>query len=230
MKSSFSLTMAAAALVTSVSLLRGADTQTTFVHESPTEFFGTGDFDGDGRLDLVILDKESGKLRLGYQLTPGVFNWGDCRLSGLKPVSGFTIGRLLDPKLDALAFTAPEANQIVVVDASNPKEPTKPLTAQFSAALGPSTIVAVNIGGSTRKGIPDFYVASVYNSPDANVGTLLRNDGAEFPKLEDAPLPGPAVRGNRLALKTGQPELLCLVVNEEKASTLRIDDLSSGKA
>jgi formylglycine-generating enzyme required for sulfatase activity len=131
--------------------------------------------------------------------------------------------------LDALAFTAPEANQIVVVGASNPKEPSKPLTAQFSAALGPSTIVAVDIGGSTRKGIPDFYVASIYNSPDANVGTYLRNDGAEFPRIVDSPLTGPAVRGNRLALKTGQPDVLCFVVNEEKASTLRIEDLSNGK-
>ena len=43
------------------------------------------------------------------------------------------------------------------------------------------------------------------------------------------PLAGPALRGNRLSLKAGGPELLCLLVHEDKADTLRVEDLSSGK-
>src|SRR5438105_6376411 len=66
------------------------------VYETTNEFFGTGDFDGDGHADMVIVDKESGKLRLGYQLTNGFLAWQDNRPSGLKQVSGFSIGKLLD--------------------------------------------------------------------------------------------------------------------------------------
>jgi formylglycine-generating enzyme required for sulfatase activity len=36
------------------------------------------------------------------------------------------------------------------------------------------------------------------------------------------------VHGNRLALKAGAPELLCLLVHEDKADTLRVEDLRSG--
>lgn len=52
------------------------------IYETPYEFFASGDFDRDGRADVVIVDKESGKYRLGYQLTPGLFSWVDCRPSG----------------------------------------------------------------------------------------------------------------------------------------------------
>jgi len=80
--------------------------------------------------------------------------------------------------------------------------------------LRPANRGAVNGGSRTEcdRGSPasgpggnerplDLYVGSIYNSPDANLGTLLRNDGAEFPKLAEMTLPGVAARGNRLALR-----------------------------
>src|SRR5579883_2774976 len=65
-----------------------------FVYETASEFFGTGDFDGDGRLDVVIVDKDTGKYRLGFQTTEGSLSWVDCRPSGIKGISGFSIGPL----------------------------------------------------------------------------------------------------------------------------------------
>src|ERR1035437_6341364 len=87
-------------------------------YESPREFFSGGDFDKDGRTDLVIVDKESGKYRLGYQLTPGVFSWVDCRMSGIKGIAGVRLGHLLAADHAALAFTSPDDNQIPLVDVS----------------------------------------------------------------------------------------------------------------
>jgi formylglycine-generating enzyme required for sulfatase activity len=199
------------------------------IYETPREFFGRGDFDKDGRVDLVIVDKESGKYRLGYQLTPGVFSWVDCRMSGIKGVAGFSIGPLLAKNQEALAFSSPDANQITLADVSSATAPGKPVTVPFTAALGPNTVVAVDIGGAGKTGLADLYVGSIYNSPDPNQAVLLRNDGAEFPKLAEAPLAGAAGRGNRLSLKAGQPELLCLLVQEDKGDTLRAENLSSGK-
>jgi len=33
----------------------------SLIYETPQEFFASGDFDRDGRMDVVIVDKESGK-------------------------------------------------------------------------------------------------------------------------------------------------------------------------
>ena len=199
------------------------------IYETPRELIAGGDFDADGRADVVIVDKETGKYRLGYQLTPGMFSWVDCRPSGIKPIAGFGLGRLLATDKQALAFTSPDANQITVADVSSATAPSKPVTVPFTAALGPNTVVVVDIGGAGKTSLADLYVGSIYNSPDPSQATFLRNDGAEFPKVDEESLAGPAGRGNRLSLKAGAPEFVCLLVREDKADTLRVEDLSSGK-
>ena len=199
------------------------------IYETPRELIAGGDFDADGRADVVIVDKETGKYRLGYQLTPGMFSWVDCRPSGIKPIAGFGLGRLLATDKQALAFTSPDANQITVADVSSATAPSKPVTVPFTAALGPNTVVVVDIGGAGKTSLADLYVGSIYNSPDTSQATFLRNDGAEFPKVDEESLAGPAGRGNRLSLKAGAPEFVCLLVREDKADTLRVEDLSSGK-
>jgi len=201
----------------------------SFIYETPNEFFGSGDFDGDGRADVVIVDKDSGKFRLGYQSTAGMLSWVDNRPSGMKGIAGLGIGRVLAKDHDALAFTAPDANQITLVDAASPTASGRPVSIPFSAALGPNTVVPVDISDSAKNGLLDLYVASIYNSPDANLGTLLRNDGAEFPKIAEVTLPGPASHGNRLSLKFGQPELLCKLISEDKGDSLHVENLGGGK-
>src|SRR5947207_12314036 len=153
----------AACFLAGAASLRGAEAPQTFIYETPQEFFGRGDFDGDGRSDMVIVDKETGKYRLGYQLTPGVFTWVDNRPSGIKGISGFSIGKLLTNNLDALAFTSPDANQFTLVDASSPSSSARPVTVPFTAALGPNTVVAVESGGA-GKGLHVLYIGSIYKS------------------------------------------------------------------
>jgi formylglycine-generating enzyme required for sulfatase activity len=230
MKYYSSLAAAAAAFLIAEPMPILAEQHTSsLVYETPQEFFASGDFDQDGRADMIIVDKESGKYRLGYQLTPGVFSWVDCRPSGIKGVAGFSIGRLLAANRDAAAFTSPDANQITLVDISSATASGKPVTVPFTAALGPNMVVAVDIGGDGNTSLDDLAVGSIYNSPDPSQGVLLRNDGAEFPKLAEAPLAGPAVRGNRVSLKASQPEVVCALVQGDKSDTLHTVDLSGGK-
>jgi formylglycine-generating enzyme required for sulfatase activity len=223
----------AVAVLSLVSLMPGRaaaqDHTPPFISETPQEFFGSGDFDGDGRMDLVIVDKESGKYRLGYQTSDGVFNWVDCRPSGLKPLSGFSIGRLLNTNHDALVLSSPDANQINLLEVSSASAPNKPIPVPFTAALGPNLVVALDIGGPGHSSLADLFVGTIYNAPDPNQATLVRNDGSQFPKLADLALAGPANRGNRLAFKNGGPELLCVLVTEEKGDTFRAEDVSTGK-
>ena len=230
MKSYFLPAAAAVALCATTPTSVWAEAQpASLVYETPREFFGSADFDGNGLPDIVIVDKESGKYRLGYQSTNGLFSWVDCRPSGLKGIAGVTIGKVLDPTHEALALSSPDANQLSLVEVSSPTAPGKPVPVDFTAALGPSTVVAIDVGGAGNTPVADFYVASIYNSPDPNQATLLRNDGSEYAKLADVPLPGPAIRGNRLSLKTGQPDLLCVLVSEPKGDTFHVQDLASGK-
>ena len=201
-----------------------------FIYETTNEFFGSGDFDGDGRADLVIVDKESGKYRLGYQTTAGVFSWVDCRYSGLKSVTGFTVGRLFATNSDAFAFAAPTGTEISLVEAMSSAAPGKPQLVPFTTALGPNTIAAVDIGSFGKTGLLDLYVASIFNSPDPNVATFLKNDRTAFPKIGEVTLIGAAGHANYLSLKAGQPERLCTLLNGEKRDTFQIENLSSGQA
>lgn len=200
-----------------------------FVYETPQEFFASGDFDGDGRADVVIVDKESGKYRLGYQTTAGTLAWVDCRPGGIKGITGFSLGRLLATNRDGLVFASPDGNQITMVDVSSATAPGKPVTVPFNAALGPNLVVAANIGGAGNTPLLDLYVGSIYNSPDTNMATLVRNDGAQFPSIGEQVLPGTPGHGNRLSLKQSQPELVCTLITDDKGDSFRVEDLSTGK-
>ena len=209
--------------------IRAAIDNSSFTYETPREFFGSGDFDGDGRLDIVIVDKETGKYRLGYQIQPGLISWVDCRPSGTKGITGFTVGKLVATNTDAVAFAAPD-DKITLVDASSTSATGKPQTLPFTAALGPNMVLAVDAGSVSKTGLMDFLVGSIYNSPDPNLATLVRNDGAEYAKIAENVLPGPAVRGNHLVLKAGQPEAGCFLVTGDNGDTFQVQSFVDGKA
>jgi formylglycine-generating enzyme required for sulfatase activity len=227
MKSYSIIALAAAVLGTSPA--RAEAPSTPFVYETAREFIGQSDFDGDGRIDVVVVDKETGKIRLGYQLADGIFSWVDNRPTGIKGISGFTIGRFTAAKTDGLAFTSPDANQITTVDVSSTSASARPVTIPFESALGPNTVVGVEIGGAGNTPALDFFVGSIYNSPDPNQATLVRNNGSDFPKLADIPLGGPAVHGNRVAIKAGQPEALAYIVSEDAGDALKVENLTGDK-
>jgi formylglycine-generating enzyme required for sulfatase activity len=197
--------------------------------ETGREFIGTGDFDGDGRRDVVIVDKASGKYRLGYQLTNGVCTWVTYRVSGLKNITGVGIGRLFAPERDALAFAAADVTPfLTVADAASPTIRPKAQPIEF-ASLGPSAVAAVDIGGAGNTPLHDLYVGSIYNDPTPNKATLLRNDNGKFGAIADSDAMGQLVRANRLALKTGGPEFVAGLWSGEQADTFRAEDVSSGR-
>jgi formylglycine-generating enzyme required for sulfatase activity len=230
MRSYFLSVLAAVSLLPHFSGTSLADNNTfSFVYETPSEFFGAGDFDGDGRSDVVIVDKDTGKYRLGFQMTEGLFSWVDCRPSGIKGITGFSVGNLFTKGRDGFVFTSPDANEITLVDASSTSATGKPRTVPFTAALGPNTVLAVDAGSLAAKGVLDLYVGSIYNSPDPNLATLLRNDNAEYAKLSEVTLSGPATRANRLSLSHSQPEAGVFLVSDDKGVSLHAEFTTSGK-
>src|ERR1041385_4457354 len=100
-------------------LLAALPLRAAFVYETDLEFITTGDFNGDGKPDIAIVDRTTGRVRVGYQLAEGFFNWVAWRAGGLRSVSGVSVGRLVDDKHDSLELASSDRNLITVVDAAN---------------------------------------------------------------------------------------------------------------
>jgi formylglycine-generating enzyme required for sulfatase activity len=196
------------------------------VAENNTELITTGDFDGDGRPDIVIVDRDTGKYRLGYQKEAGIFTWINFRASGLRFVAGVSVGKLIDPKVDALVFASSDGNQVVVIDASDSAKAIPGVVVPFTK-LGPSTAVAVDIGGAGNTPLDDLYIGCENETPAK--GFLVRNDGKQFTILSEEELAGAPAKGIRFSPKAGQPGLVGMVIRGDDKTTFRVDDLSSGK-
>jgi hypothetical protein len=197
------------------------------VVETAHEFVAVGDFDGDGRLDVVVADKATGRYRVAYQPVSGLFEWATVRNAGLTKVTGFTIGRLLDPSYDALAFTSPDAGEIYVVDARLPEVGVDPVS-YYPATLGPSALVAVRIGGEGSVGLDDLVVGSVYNVPEPYRLDLLRNLGGDAEPIEDFELEGEVRRASRVQLKAGGSIMAAGLIRDEEQQVFQVASLEAG--
>jgi formylglycine-generating enzyme required for sulfatase activity len=212
-----------------VAALLAANTVLAFVYETEQEFLTTGDLNGDGKLDLIIVDRYSGRLRPGYQLEPGRYDWVDWRAGGTKDVSGVGVGKLKDIKRDVLALASADANLITVVDAVNPALPTDPVTVP-SVALGPNLVVAIDLGGQGNTPLHDLFVGSIYNSdPTPNRVTLFRNNGTAFTQTAELPTSGSGARANRITLKRGGTEFGAAIASDDTGNSLVIGTLESGQ-
>jgi formylglycine-generating enzyme required for sulfatase activity len=199
------------------------------VYETEQEFISTGDFNGDGQLDIAIVDRYTGRVRIGYRLSPEFFNWSNWRAGGLKSVTGASVGKLADARRDSLALTSADANLMTVVNAANPDIETDPVTIP-GTALGPSTITAVDVGGPGNTPLLDLHVVSIYNAdPTPNRVTLFHNDGRKFTQTAELATTGAAAHANRLALKLGGPEFVVMTSSTNNSNSLRVEKLDSGK-
>lgn len=201
-----------------------------FVHETETEFLSSGDFDGDGRTDVVIVDRETGRVRVGYQTAPGAFSWADYKETGLKDVTAVAVGRLLVPDKDALALVAADVNGVALFAPGGPADANPPVPVP-APGLGPNTVVAVQIGGADDTPWPDLAISSMYNSPTPNKWTLFRNQAGQLRRLAEVDLSGTLshARAVRLGRGPGAPEVVCSLMTGEEKDTFRVDSLASGQ-
>ncbi len=212
-----------------VLLLGGAAlVQAGFVYETDKEFLTTGDFNGDGKLDSAIVDKATGRVRIGYRITEDYFSMPDWRAGGLKDVArGVGIGRLVDAKRDSLVLVC-DPSQLSLFDAPNPTIPNDPVTIPCTA-IGLNSVVALDIGGDGNTPLADLYVGSDSNNDPANRATFFRNDGKAFTQMSELPVAGALTHANRLALKSGGPEFVVAVSSGDTGNILRAEKLDTGK-
>lgn len=227
--SPFSLAATACGLLVAASSLTGL--AESFVAETPLEYLCSGDFNGDGRQDVLLLDRAKGRLRLGYSLGGGIFDWVDWRDSGVKSVTGVSVGRLFDGNHDSVAVTSADNNLLSAVDAASSTKPADPVQITINT-LGPNLVLAADIPGEGNTPLADLIVTSIYNTDDnPNKATLFRNTDGKFKQMAEFSLPVAGAHGNRLAFKPGSPELLVAVGTDDSgvkfmAGTVAADKLT----
>ena len=131
-------TVAVIALLCSLSFTISA----AFVYETPAEFLTTGDFNGDGVADVLVLDKLTGNARVGYANPSGVLSWSAPLVTGVEDASGCAVGRLLQTTRDAVAVTSAGLNRVNLVDLSTTNTAGTPVIVT-PAGLGPHTLVSL---------------------------------------------------------------------------------------
>jgi len=200
-----------------------------FVYETPLEFVSTGDFNGDGQADVLLVSKANGRVRIGYNLGGGIFDWSDWRESGVKSVTGVSVGKLFDAKRDGVAVTSADVNRLSVLDAASPTKPADPVSIPVSVT-GPNLVLATDVPGEGNTPLADLLVPSNMNPDDnPNKVTIYRNNGGKFTQLSESAAPVSGARGNVITLKPGGKELVAAVCTGESGSSLLVGTLESGQ-
>lgn len=179
--------------------------------DTTTEIHLSADLDGDGREDIVVLDRASGGFRAAYQAAPGVWSWSAARATGIAGVTGATTGKWFTTARDSLAVVAPAANRAHIVQAADPvAQPT--LTPVFMPGLGPSGVASPDIGGAGNTAHSDLWLASVENgAPNpVQLGTV-RHTGTGFASLLQTAATRTPAAVRTVAIKTGGTAWVCFL-------------------
>ena len=135
-----------------------------FTYESAAELSTALDASGDGRADLVVVDKATGVRQLAIQQADGSFAWAEPRATGLDGVTALTAGRFKRGSwADGIAVAAPGWNRVHVVP--NPSEAGVYFNA-VAPGIGPNLVVALDMGGGT--GLDDLAIATCWEDPPSD--------------------------------------------------------------
>ena len=143
-----------------------------FVYEASTEFLSSGDFNADGIADVLVLDKNTGNARVGYQNNAGALTWSAPLVTGIENPTGCTLGRLLQSDRDALAVTSPEHNRVHLVNLSNTNAAGAPVVVT-PAGIGPNLLIGLATPFGTNATFDRLLIASSFNDVHAQGRTML---------------------------------------------------------
>jgi len=116
-----------------------------FVYQTDSEFLTSGDFNGDGRVDALVLDKLTGNARVGFQDASGALVWSAAISTGVDGATALAVGRFSATNREAIAVTSADLNRIHLLDLSspsnapailNPNHPGTTLLVGLDAPLG----------------------------------------------------------------------------------------------
>lgn len=192
----------------------------SFVTETPTEFSTSGDWDGNGLADVMILDKATGFVRLGYQISPLHIEWSEPEASGIEDVTGCSAGIFLDASRSSLVFTTPEANRVQLMRATGNGSPSTFLSLS-GAGIGPAGVLGLppaNSAGSRQ----DLLIGSIWNGNPANRLEVLSNKTNRFEPKFSLGSSSAFQQANVVRLESAGPDYVSFLSTPPGPLTLRI--------
>jgi len=171
-----------------------------FVTDTAAEFLTSGDFNGDGRRDAIILDKLTGNVRVGYQNLSGGLDWAPARSTGAEAIGAMAVGRFSQTNSEAIAVTSESLNRIHVLNLSNPSNAPTPTLIN---APHPGTSLLVGLDAPYGALASRSWLTAGTHDPGITMLDLLVYAIGDIPGFEDQIIAeGYLSSGNPLALGT----------------------------
>ncbi len=194
--------------------------QLPFTLETATELSSGGDFNGDGRRDHAIVDRESGSFRILTQAADGTFAASEARPTGVPNPAALGVGKLLRPGPDTLAVTAPEWNAVnLLLNTDSPV--IAPQT-----GLGPSALAVLDLpAAGFPNAFDDLMVATSLDAPIApnGLGLIRATSGMnELLFQGTTAVDAPLSHGRRVLLKLGLPPFAGFMADVPGGSEFRV--------
>ena len=129
---------------------------------TPDELQGFGDFDADGRLDVLIVDRASGLYRVGLGQSDGTLLWQSAKSSGCPGADAIAVGPI-SSSTDSVAITGRSANRIHLID---PLAPYSRPTTLTPDGIGPGSLAVLDIAlPGNDPMLMDLVSSTSWNSP-----------------------------------------------------------------
>lgn len=217
------------AVVTALLVLVAPSVGRAWVTETAVEFIAEGDFDGDGRLDVLVIDRETGAARVAFQNAANELIWQIPFATGIAKVTGISVGRVASTTYDSVVVTGPDANRVNRLDPRDVLSGSGVVpVAIYPPGIGPNLVAALDAGGLGNTGHDDYFVATRENPGSRR--TLLRNNGTSTSVLDDGALAQTLAAANAFEIKLGQGKRLGVMSRLAGAGqdTFQILDFSGG--
>ncbi len=194
-------------------------------YTTPEELQGFGDFNADGRLDVLVIDRPAGLYRVGLGQPDGSLAWQTPKPSGCPGAEALAVGPVTTATTDQIVVTGKSANQLYLVDPA--ASYTRPLV-HAPNGIGPAAVAAVdlNLAGNDPT-LLDLVVASHWNSaPTANQRHLIQSLPGGFVDGASINTGSPLARLARVQLDTAGPEQFATVLRSA-TDQLRVLDATT---
>ena len=223
-------TFPAAAIRQGLWLLLGLATSTlatTPVFETEREFCASADFNGDGKQDVLVLDKLTGLYRIGSgDGTTGPPAFVAARATGAAEVTGMAVGKLNGTGFDSFAVTAPAQNRVQVLS-PNSGGYIEPRTIA-NAGIGPVIMAALDIPSGASPTAEDDLGIIVANDPALGYALRkIRSNAGTWSFLDDGDCPDlPVSQANPLAPAVGSQPFMSFMRSDGPGESFHAYGLS----
>ncbi len=131
------------------------------VNETSVEFASSGDFNGDGITDVVLVQRATGVYRVGYGSAGGAHTWGQPQSGGVANVTAVATGKINSTTQDSVFFASVDGNRITYVTPSHAAYNAH--TDFMVAGVGPKILASVDIPSVGNSAHLDLVTGSIYN-------------------------------------------------------------------